>query len=55
MENGPFQDLFPIEHVDIPAIHISLPDGTTQDIPAYMDDSENRGIPKSSILIVLIL
>jgi len=27
MENGPFEDDFPIEHGDIPASYFSLPEG----------------------------
>jgi len=27
MENGPFEDLFPIENVDFPASYVSLPEG----------------------------
>ena len=30
MENGPFKDVFPIEHGDIPASYVSLPDGILQ-------------------------
>ena len=29
MENGPFEDDFPIENDDIPASYVSLPKGTT--------------------------
>ena len=47
----PFKIYFLMTNVDIPASFYSLPDGTTQDVPAYMDDSENRGTSKSSILI----
>ncbi len=28
MENGPFEDVFPIENGDIPASYVSLPEGT---------------------------
>ena len=28
MENGQFEDAFPIEHGDIPASYVSLPEGT---------------------------
>ena len=28
MENGPFEDVFPIEDGDIPASYVSLPEGT---------------------------
>ena len=27
MENGPFEDVFPSEHGDIPASYVSLPEG----------------------------
>ena len=27
MENGPFEDVFPIKNGDIPASHVSLPEG----------------------------
>ncbi len=27
MENGPFENVFPIKHVDIPASYVSLPEG----------------------------
>ena len=27
MENGPFEDVFPIENSDIPASYVSLPEG----------------------------
>jgi len=27
MENGPFEDVFPIENGDIPASYVSLPEG----------------------------
>ncbi len=27
MEHGPFEDVFPIKHVDIPASYVSLPEG----------------------------
>ncbi len=27
MEDGPFEDVFPIEHGDIPASYVSLPEG----------------------------
>ena len=27
MENGPSEDVFPIEHGDFPASHVSLPEG----------------------------
>ena len=27
MENGPFEDVFPIKHGDIPASYVSLPEG----------------------------
>ena len=27
MENGPIEDVFPIEHGDIPASYVSLPEG----------------------------
>ena len=27
MENGPFEDVFPIKHGDIPASYVSLPKG----------------------------
>ena len=27
MENGPFEDVFPIEYGDIPASYVSLPEG----------------------------
>ena len=27
MKNGPFEDVFPIEHGDIPASYVSLPEG----------------------------
>ena len=27
MENGPFEDVFPIENEDIPACYVSLPEG----------------------------
>ena len=33
MENGPFEDVFPIEHGDIPASYVSLPEGTKLDNP----------------------
>ena len=26
MENGPFEDVFPIENADIPASYVSLPE-----------------------------
>ena len=28
MENGPFEDVFPIKHRDIPASYVSLPEGS---------------------------
>ena len=28
MENGPFEDVFPIKNGDIPASYVSLPEGT---------------------------
>ena len=28
MENGPFEDVFPIENGDIPASYVSLPEGS---------------------------
>ncbi len=28
LENQPFEDVFPIEHGDFPASHVSLPGGT---------------------------
>ncbi len=28
MENGPFEDVFPIKHGDIPASYVSLPKGS---------------------------
>ena len=27
MENGPFEDVFPAKHGDIPASYVSLPEG----------------------------
>jgi len=27
MENGPFEDVFPIKHGGFPFFHVSLPDG----------------------------
>ncbi len=29
MENGPFEDVFPMENGDIPASYVSLPEGNT--------------------------
>ena len=29
MENGPFEDAFPIKNGDIPASYVSLPEGKT--------------------------
>ena len=29
MEHGPFEDVFPIEHGEIPASYVSLPKGNT--------------------------
>ncbi len=29
MENGPFDDVFPIKHGDIPASYVSLPEGNS--------------------------
>ncbi len=30
MENGPFEDIFPIKDGDIPASYVSLPEGISQ-------------------------
>ena len=30
MENGPFEDVFPIKNGDIPASYVSLPEGTSE-------------------------
>ena len=30
MENGPFEDVFPIKGGDIPASYVSLPEGTSK-------------------------
>ena len=35
MENGPFEDVFPIEHGDIPASYVSLPEGSQHQITFF--------------------
>ena len=30
MEDGPFEDVFPIKNGDVPASYVSLPKGTNQ-------------------------
>ena len=32
MENGPFEDVFPIKDGDIPTSYVSLPEGTFHEI-----------------------
>ena len=34
MENGPFEDVFPIKHGDIPASYVSLPKGNPYKWPS---------------------
>ena len=35
MENGPFEDVFPIKNGDIPACYVSLPEGINHGHPSY--------------------
>ena len=56
MENGPFEDVCPIKHGDIPASYVSLSEAIFTNRPTFwmspeMGVSKNNGTPKSSILI----
>ena len=37
MENGPFEDIFPIENGDIPASYVSLPEGIGKKLPDFYE------------------
>ena len=45
MENGPFEDVFPIENGDIPASYVSLPEGSS---PSKVAASRCCCLPGSS-------
>ena len=38
MENGPFEDVFPIGNGDIPASYVSLPEGKITHAPMFVKD-----------------
>ena len=53
MENGPFEDVFPIEHGDIPASYVSLPVGMFSTFPAINEPWCNNwriSIPKMAVV-----
>ena len=58
MENGPFEDVFPIKHGDIPASYVSLPEGKPPPfgrIYFFVFVSKHPNSRKSKLMIGIML
>ena len=56
MENGPFEDVFPIENCDIPASYVSLPEGISVYLcPGIPTTIKTMGVNRTTIVYLRVL